>query len=153
MIYHVELTAEECERLQQLVHRGQTPARQVTRVCILLLADEGHTDEEIQVALQTSIRTIERTRQRLVQGNLEYALYECPRRGAPRKLDASQDATLVALAGSPPPAGHVRWTMQLLADQLVAREIVEEISPETVRLRLHQQDLQPWRQLGSPPGG
>lgn len=144
-IYHVDLTAEERESLLQLIRCGQPAARRINRTHILLLADEGYTDEEIRDAVHTSIPTIERTRKRLVLGNLEYALNEQPRCGAPRKLNDRQDATLVALVGSPPPAGRARWTLQLLADQLVQRQEVDAISAETVRLRLQKQDLQPWR--------
>jgi len=144
-IYHVNLTAEERESLLQLIRQSKPSARRVNRARILLLADEGKPDGDIQAALHTSRSTVVRTRQRLVEGNLEYALTEQPRCGAPRKLDRSQEAELVALACSPPPSGHARWTLQLLADRLMEREVVDEISAETVRLRLKQNEVQPWR--------
>jgi len=71
-----------------------------------------------------------------VEGNLEYALNEKRRSGAPRKFDGKQEAYLVALACSPPPAGRVRGTLQLLAAKLVEWKVVDAISDETVRLRL-----------------
>jgi transposase len=135
-IYHVNLTNEERESLLKLIRSGKPSARKVNRARILLLADEGKTDQNIQEALHTSRSTIERTRKRFVEGNLEYALSEKKRSGAPRKFDGKQEAYLVALACSKPPAGRARWTLQLLSDKLVELGIVDEISDETVRLRL-----------------
>jgi transposase len=106
-----------------------------------LLADEGRTDEEVAEALLTSVSTVERTRKRFVEGNLERALNESPRPGGKRKLTGKQEAYLVALACSDPPEGKKRWSMQLLADRLVELEIVEEISDETVRRTLKRGTL------------
>ena len=135
-IYHVDLTEEERESLLQFIRTGKPSARKVNRARILLLADEGKLDREIQEALHTGLSTIERTRKRFVEGNLEYALNEKKRSGAPRKFDGKQEAYLVALACSPPPSGRVRWTLRLLSDKLVELGVVEKISDETVRLRL-----------------
>ena len=101
-----------------------------------MLADEGRTDEEVAEALLTSVGTVERTRKRFVEGNLERALNESPRPGGKRKLDGHQEAYVVALACSDPPEGKKRWSMQLLADRLVEVGMVEEISDETVRRTL-----------------
>jgi len=135
-IYHVDLTEEEREQVLKLIRTGKSSARKVNRARILLLAEEGKLDREIQEALHTSRSTVERTRKRFVEGNLEYALNEKRRSGAPRKFDGKQEAYLVALACSPPPAGRVRWTLQLLAAKLVEWKVVDAISDETVRLRL-----------------
>ena len=133
-IYHVDLTEEERERLLKLIHTGKPSARKVHRARILLLADEGKLDRDIQEALHTSRSTVERTRKRFVEGNLEYALNEKKRSGASRKFDGKQEAYLVALACSPPPSGRVRWTLQLLSDRLVLLKVIYAISKETVRL-------------------
>ncbi len=106
-----------------------------------MLADEGRTDEEVAEALLTSVSTVERTRKRFVEGNLERALNESPRPGGKRKLTGKQEAYLVALACSDPPEGKKRWSMQLLAVRLVELEIVEEISDETVRRTLKRGTL------------
>ena len=104
---------------------------------MLMVADEGLTDEEIARALDGSVSTVERVRKRfLVEEGLEAALSERPRPGARRKLDGCQEAYLVALASSDPPEGKKHWSMQLLADRLVELEIVEEISDETLRRTL-----------------
>mgnify|MGYP000256371832 CR=1 FL=1 len=101
-IYHVDLTEEERERLLRLIRTGKPSARKVNRARILLLADEGKLDREIQEALHTRRSTVERTRKRFVEGNLDYTLNEKKRCGAPRNLDGKQEAYLVALACSPP---------------------------------------------------
>ena len=87
-------------------------------------------------ALQVGLSTVARTRQRFVEGGLEWALTERPRPGAARKLDGKAEAFLIALACSGPPGGRTRWTMQLLADRMVEIGVVEELSDETVRRTL-----------------
>ena len=134
--YHVSLTDEERKYLEHLVRKGRPSARKVTRARVLALADLGKTDEEIQEALQVSLATIYRVRKRFVREGLEAALSERERSGAPRKLKGKQEAYLLALASSSPPAGRDRWTLQLLADRLVELRVVSAISDETIRLRL-----------------
>jgi transposase len=114
--YIVTLTAEELLLIEALTHTGRVAARKLMRANILRLAHECETDEQIADSLQTSVPTIERIRQRFVQGGLDWALQDAPRSGAPRTLDGKQQAFLVALAGSDPPSGHECWTLQLLAD-------------------------------------
>ena len=134
--YLVELSKEQEAELRRLVKKGKASARQITRAHILLQADAGAADAEIAENLQTSIATVERTRKKFVQEGTAHALKEKPRPGAPRKLDGKQTAFLVALACSDPPAGHVSWTMQLLADRLVTLHVSDAISDETVRRTL-----------------
>src|SRR5262245_24441496 len=119
-----------------MIKKGTLAARKLTRAHILLRADEGETDEAIAASLHIHRTTVERTRQRFVEGNLEGALTERPRPGGKRALDAKQEARLIATACSAAPEGQARWTMQLLADELDALEGVEAISDETVRRTL-----------------
>jgi transposase len=86
-----------------------------------------------------------RTKRRFVEGNLEAALSEEPRPGAERKLSGKQEALLVATACSSPPAGRARWTLALLADEMVKLTEHKGLSRETVRRRLAENDLKPWR--------
>ena len=134
--YIVDLTDAERTELRDLIKKGTAKARTLTRAHILLRADEDATDAAIAEALHVSIRTVERTRQKFVEGNRAAALSERPRPGAKRKLDAKGEAHLVALACSTPPEGQAVWTMWLLADELVALGLVESISDETVRRTL-----------------
>lgn len=135
-IYVVDLTEEERGILLELINQGNRPARKVKRAHILLLADKGKTDKEIVEALHTSVPTVQRTRRRFVEGNLDRALNEDPRPGASKKLDEKGEAVLEMLARSQPPTGQKRWTLQMLADRLVELKAVDTISYETVRQEL-----------------
>ena len=131
--YIVDLREEERTYLLDLIQKGKHSARKLNRARILLLADEGKTDREITEALHTGSATVQRTRQRFVEGNVDGALNERRRPGAQKKLDEKGEAVLETLADSKPPDGRKRWTLQLLADRLVALKVVDSISLETVR--------------------
>ncbi len=134
--YRVTLTDEERERLRALTRKGKGATRTVRRAQTLLLADEGRTDEAIAAALRSGLSTVARTRQRFVEEGLEAALVDRPRPGAAPKLGPKQQAMVVALACTRPPAGRLRWTMQLLADRVVELAVVPAISDEAIRRRL-----------------
>lgn len=137
--YIVTLTEDERRDLMALISAGKGAARRLAHARILLKADQGPDgpgwmDDAIAAALEVSRPTIERVRKRFVEEGLEAALHpRPPARAYRRKLDGAQEARLIALACGTPPAGQVRWTLRLLADTLVALEIVEDISHETVR--------------------
>jgi transposase len=130
--YLVELTAEERTTLEELLQKGKRSARTLIRARLLLQADEGGTDEEIATALDVGIATVERTRQRFVERNLE-ALNDLPRPGGQCKLSGKQEAHLIAVACTPAPTGQARWTLQLLVDKVVELGFAESIARETVR--------------------
>ena len=140
--YRVRLSAVERQELKGLVSRGRAAAYKQTHARILLLSDESQEcgamkDEEITRALKVGNATVERVRRRCVEEGVEAALgrrQQVNRR--PKKLDSQGEAHLMALACSQPPEGRVGWTLRLLADRLVQWEIVESISPETVRQTL-----------------
>lgn len=140
-IYIVDLTEEERTYLLDFIRSGEQSARKLNRARILLLADENKTDGEISKALHTGTATVQRTRQRFVEGNLEGALNEQPRPGGSKKLDEKGEAILETLAHSKPPEGRKRWTLQLLADRLVQLKVVDSISYETVRREVKKSDL------------
>ena len=131
--YLVNLTRDEREHLLEITRRGKSPARKVKRSLILCKADEGLTDLQVAEALMVGPSTVSRVRQRFVEGGLERALNDRPRPGKQRKLDRKQEAHLVAVACSSAPEGHTRWTLRLLADQVVKLEFTDSISRETVR--------------------
>jgi transposase len=134
--YLVTLMDDERAQLLALTKRGKVAARRLTRAHILLQAETGLSDEIIAQALHIGPATVERIRKRFVEEGLEAALTERPRPGGQRKLDGKQEAFLIALACSTPPEGRRCWTMQLLANRLVALRIVDAISDETVRRTL-----------------
>jgi transposase len=143
--YRVELNQCEREQLTALLSGGKHAARRLKRAQILLAADGGASDEEIARGIGVGGSTVYRTKRRFVLGNLEAALNEEPRPGGSRKLSGKEEALLVATACSTPPAGRARWTLELLAGELVRRTAHESISRETVRRRLAENDLKPWR--------
>jgi hypothetical protein len=103
---------------------------------MLLLASESYPDAEISQVLRCHSTTGERIRKRFVAAGVEVALSEKSRPGQPIKLNGHIEAYVVALACSTPPEGRNAWTMELLAEQLLERQLIEHISDETVRLRL-----------------
>jgi transposase len=144
--YRVTLTEEERKTLEQLISRGKGAARKLLHARILLKADEnvGWSDERISEALDVSLSTIGRVRERFVEEGLEVALArKAPQRVYQRRLDGAQEAHLVALVCSPPPEDRGRWTLQLLADKMVELEYVESVSKETIRQTLKKMNLSP----------
>ena len=143
--YQVELSQSERDDLVSLLSGGRHAARRLRRAQILLAADAGMSDEAIAATLAVSGSTIYRTKRRFVEANLEGALSEETRPGAERKLTGKEEALLIATACSSPPKGRARWTLELLADELVKLTEHDGISRETVRRRLAENDLKPWR--------
>jgi hypothetical protein len=131
------LTADQRKALGELVHTGACSAHAARRARILLKADadgpDAWGDERIAEALDVCRMTVARARQRFAAEGLGGALRK--KKAADRQyrsLDGAQEARLVALACSQPPAGHARWTMELLADRLVELKVIDSIHPSTV---------------------
>ena len=137
-LYIVDLTKEERQGLWDLIRKGKSSARKITRSRILLKADEGVKDTEIAQALNVHRTTVERIRKRFVEGGLEKALNEDPRPGQRRKLDEKAEAHLIALACSDAPGGEDHWSLRLLAGKMVELGYVDSISHETVRQYLEK---------------
>ena len=139
--YLVDLTQDEKETLVELTRKGSPGARKIKRANILLLAGQGKTDDEIVTALHTGRNTVMRTRRKFVNGGLAFALSERSRAGRFPKIDDKVETVLTTLAQSKPPEGRKRWTLELLADQLVQLRVVDSISYETVRQELKKSGL------------
>ncbi len=136
----VRLSIEERVRLERVLHEPRVAKDRVLRINLLLKTDANGAswpDSKVAEAFDVSIDTVARLRHRCVFEGLDAALARRPHRATkPRRLDGAAEARLVQLACSAPPEGAAKWTMQLLADQLVTLSIVEEISDETVRKTL-----------------
>jgi poly-gamma-glutamate capsule biosynthesis protein CapA/YwtB (metallophosphatase superfamily) len=137
--YVVRLGDDERERLNTLIKKGKAPARQLLKARILLKADaseagEAWSDSRIAEALDTSIDTIARTRQLLVEEGLDGALTSkhSPKSARKRIFDGAAEARLIALACSPPPKGRKRWTLTLLETAVVELNIVDRASDNTI---------------------
>ncbi len=144
--YRVTLSTSERVQLVCMVLGGAAAVRKLKRAQILLAADKGSTDEEIARNVAVGTSTVYRTKQRFVEEGLERALNEATRPGAERKFDATEESLLIAVTCSKPPAGRARWTLQLLADEMVRITAHEAVSIETIRRRLGEIDLKPWRE-------
>ena len=143
--YRVTLTADERSQLAVLVQGGKAAVRRIKRAQILLAADGGMTDEAIAASVSVGTATVYRTKRRFVEEGLEQALSEEPRPGAERKLSTTEEAMLVATACTKAPAGRARWTLSLLADEMVRLTNHPSISSETIRRRLAENELKPWQ--------
>jgi len=137
--YVVKLSDAEREQLNRLIRSGKHRARQLVRARILLKADackagEGWSDSQIASALETTINTVARTRQRLVEEGFEAALIHkhSPASARPRIFDGAAEAKLIALACSKPPQGRARWTLKLLETAVVELNIVDRASDNTI---------------------
>jgi transposase len=119
-----------------LTRKGRGSARTLKRALVLLAADEDETHAAIAAKLRLHGDTVADISRRFIEGGVDAALHERPRPGKARLLNGHQEAHLIALTCSNPPEGRTHWTMQLLADKLVALKVVESISDETVRRTL-----------------
>jgi transposase len=138
-VYHVQLRSCDRRELENYVTHGKRAARAVTRARILLLADEHYGDEEIMEVLGVSrptVTTMRRKAQEHAGGDIREVLPDAPRPGQPVKLDSRVAAHVALIACSEAPAGAARWTLQLIADRLVALNLVEGICLESVRQAL-----------------
>ena len=139
--YIVRLTDEERGTLKQVVDQFKGSSQKVRRAQVLLKADAdgpGWTDAKIADAFGCRTKTVENIRERLVTAGFEITLNGQPRLTppCPKLLDGEREAKLIAMRLSSPPLGFSNWTLRLLAEQVVALEIVESISYETVRRTL-----------------
>jgi transposase len=136
--YMVDLTEKERKELERLTRSGKHSARRIRYGQALLKANAGWADEKISEALDISIRTMQRIRQRFVEEGMQVALGARSRKPRPyaRKLDGEKEARLIALACSEPPEGHTRWTLRMLADRMVELCYVDTLCHETVRSTL-----------------
>jgi transposase len=131
--YIVKLTDEERKKLEKMVSAGKWSAKKILRTRVLLKADEGWLDEKIAEALDVNVRTIERIRKQLVEEGFDSVFKgRTSTRQYLRKLDGKQEAQLTTIACSAPPEGRSRWTLHMLADQMVELEYVDAISYQTV---------------------
>jgi putative transposase len=142
---HVELDQDERNELEQLIHGGNAPARMQTRARILLLSDRSQgqkrTDREVAEAALCSPSTVLSIRHRYVRDGLRLALDDKGWPGAKPKLTGEVEAKLTMLACSAPPQGQARWTLRLLANQMVELGYVEDVSHVTVREWLKKTNL------------
>ena len=145
MTKHIYLNDQERVELEQLIKSGINSARVIGRARTLLLLDRSlgakRTIRQVAEAAIVSPRTVSNLKARCFEGGLPSALYDKPRPGAKPKVDGEVEARLIALTCSDPPTGYSRWTLRLLANELIALEVVDYISHVTVREVLKKTNL------------
>ena len=142
----IHLTRGQLKRLKELQRDADVDGLTARRARILELLGHGLRQSEVQEATGAGIATVGRARRRFLEEGLEAAVYGYEAPGAPRLLNAAEEARIVALACSDPPAGRSKWTTQLLAEHAVQHGFVATVGRETVRLVLKHHGLKPWRE-------
>jgi transposase len=144
--YIVRLTAKEQEELENLVKKGKTQAYRMKHANILLAIDvdgPNWSDRQAAKAYKCHENTARNVRRRFVEQGLEAALERKEQQVLSRKriIDGENEARLISIACSSPPKGCAKWTMQMLADELVVLKVVDSISGQTVWRTLKKTNL------------
>src|SRR5271166_3564884 len=143
--YEVILTGEEKAHLRKNTAAGKWRVRSVKRAQILLKADRSANsaleDEQIAHEVGCSLSTVHNIKLRFAKGERLNVIKEKPRSGRPKQIDGELEAFIVATACSSPPEGRVRWTLQLIADKVVALTEVESCSHTAVARTLKKMNL------------
>jgi transposase len=139
----ITLTAEERKQIDDLIHRGMSKARVLTRARILLKSADGWSIERIAQALDVCPATVSNTRRRYQQGGVQRVLGDLSPKPREPALDAQGEAVLIATACSPVPEGHDHWTLRMLRGRLIELGVVEGISAATVHATLKKMRLSP----------
>jgi transposase len=137
----IKLKKDEREYLYQFVKKGTKKAREIARANVLLLADEGRSNDEISNATKVHRQSVWRIKKRYLKEGLPSALKEKPRPGQPKKYTVKEEAEIIATACTSPPKGRKRWTIRLLVDELKKKKGFETINRESVRLILKKRKL------------
>ena len=137
--------------LAALLGGGVQPVRVVLRALALLALDRGESAPSVAITVQLSAQAVRNIAQRYRDDGLDAALYERPRPGAAAVLATADKQRIIALACADPPAGAARWTVRLLAEEVVKRKVVPHVGRETIRVLLQSHDLKPWREKNVVP--
>ena len=144
--YFIRLKEEERAQLKEMVTKGETSAYKIRHANVLLksdLAGPAWPDWKIAEAFSVHANTVALIKQRFIEGGIERAISRKKQeyQSNPPKFDGVAEAKLIALSCSKPPEGYSRWTLKLLADKVVTLDIVETVSPETIRSMLKKTNL------------
>jgi len=150
---HVQLTKKARKRIAGMLNKGWESARVLRRALILRQLERGQTAGQVASQVGVASKTVRAIARRYEEEGLESALYEKPRPGQQRRLDAGQSQRIIALVCGPPPAGQARWSVRLIAQEAVKRKLVAEVGRETIRILLRTHDLKPWREKNVVRGG
>ena len=150
---HVRLSKKARKRIAGMLNKGWESARVLRRALILRQLDRGQTAGQVASQVGVASKTVRAIARRYEEEGLESALYEKPRPGQQRRLDAGQSQRIIAMVCGSPPAGQARWSVRLIAQEAVKRKLVAKVGRETIRILLRTHDLKPWREKNVVRGG
>jgi putative transposase len=150
---HVQLTKKDRKQIAGMLNKGWESARVLRRALILRELGQGQTSGQVACHVGVASKTVRSVARRYEEEGLESALYEKPRPGQRRVLDAGQSQRIIALVCGPPPEGRARWSVRLLAQEAVKRKLVRRVGRETIRILLQNHELKPWREKNVVCGG
>ena len=150
---HVLLTKKGRKQIGGMLKKGWESARVLRRALILRQLDQGQTAGQVASQVGVASKTVRAIARRYEDEGLESALYERPRPGQQRRLDAGQSQRIIAMVCGPPPQGQARWNVRLIAQEAVKRKLAPRVGRETIRLLLLSHDLKPWREKNVVRGG
>lgn len=131
-IHHVQLTAEQAERLRVIGYTGTHPVHQVVHARALLKAAAGHSDPEIAKCLDIALSTVFNLRRRFATEGLESCLKRREQKSHFRKITGDIEARIAQIACTPPPQGRSRWTLDLLTERIIELKILPSIGRSAV---------------------
>jgi putative transposase len=147
--YHrvrVQIRKRDRKQMAEMLNKGRESARVLRRALILRQLDQGETAAQVAGHVGVAPKTVRAIARRYEEEGLEAALYEKPRPGQPRALDAGQSQRIIAMVCSQPPAGRAGWSVRVIAQEAVKRKLVPQVGRETIRILLRDHDLKPWRE-------
>jgi len=150
---HIQLAKKDRKGIAGMLKKGWESARVLRRALILRQLDQGQTAGQVASQAGVASKTVRAVARRYEEEGLESALYEKPRPGQQRRLDAGQSQRIIAMVCSTAPAGQARWSVRLIAQQAVKRKLVPRVGRETIRILLRNHHLKPWREKNVVRGG
>lgn len=142
---HVQLRKRDRKQIAGMLNRGRESSRVLRRALILRQLDQRQRAAQVASNVGVASKTVRAIARRYKEEGLEQALYEKPRPGKQRRLDAGQSQRIIAMVCSQPPEGRARWSVRLIAREAVKRKLVPRVGRETIRILLASHDLKPWR--------
>ncbi len=142
----IDVPAKDRKELRKLLSGGVQQVRVVLRAVALLQLAKGVSSPQISAVVPLTPQAIRKVGHRYQEGGLERALYEKQRPGAATVLEDSQRQRIIAMVCSNPPEGRARWTVRLVAEEAVKRQLVPRVGRETIRILLLHHYLKPWRE-------
>jgi len=150
---HVQLSKKDSKQIAGMLNQGWESARVLRRALILRQLNQGQRAGQVASQVGVASKTVRAIARRYEEAGLEAALYERPRPGQRRRLEAGQSQRIIALVCGPPPPGQARWSVRLIAEEAVKRRLVAKVGRETIRILLRSHDLKPWREKNVVRGG